>query len=498
MNRGFWLLVLLWSVGLPCRATTYYLSPSGSDSSNGLSANASWLTPNHPVNCGDTIQAAPSAAYLNWNFQTWGVVNCPGGNNVAWLRCATFDGCKVQIPAGSANSGGMLISNSYWGIQGWEVDNYTNSYNSLSCFGTSVGKASVHHVIFANNIASTCPLAAYGGGSAGQKGTDYLIIVGNIAYNAGTSNTGCGSNIDIFSPVASDNAAGTHIFVAGNFSWHSVNPANANCYDGEGIILDTFDGHTTPGLAPYTGQAVIENNFSLANGGPGILVEYNSPLDYGNGAVPAGVGQGAVYVLNNTVWGNSTGVGANGNYAMGSPDCGEYRAFQIQNTHASGNLAVTNAAQCYGNTWMNNGQYDKPNYSLVMRATDGTSTVNANWAFSSFGLNQNVLSASGFVFGSNVLGTDPHLANPVAPGAPNCSGFADVPHCMASVVANFTPLNPAAKSYGYQVPRSTSTYDPLFPQWLCNANLPGGLVTMGCGSGTTQLQAKLLQGASRH
>ena len=498
VTREFWFLILLWMAALHCRATTYYLSPTGSDTGNGLSAGAAWLTPNHGVNCGDVILASPSASYSNGNFQRWGVVNCPGGNNVAWLSCATFDGCKIQIPAGSGNSAGMMITNSYWGVQGWEVDDYANAGNSLSCYGTYPSQATVHHVIFANNIASTCPLAGFGGGSVGRNGTDYLVIVGNIAYNGGTSNTGCGSNIDVFSPVLSDTVAGTHILVAGNFSWHSVNPANANCYDGEGIIFDTFDGSSTTGLSPYTAQVVIENNFSLSNGGPGILVEYNSPLDYWNRTVPPGVGQSAVYVINNTMWGNSTGVGTNGTYALGSPDCGEYRAFQIQNTHASGNLAVTSSPQCYGNTWINNGQYDKPNYSVVMKATDGTSSVGSNWAFSPFGLNQSVVTSTGFTLGSNTFGTDPQLVAPSAPGPPNCSTFRDVPHCMASVVANFTPQTPAAKAYGYQVPRSTAVYDPLFPQWLCGVSFPAGLISMGCGTGTTQLQAKMLAGNSRH
>jgi hypothetical protein len=52
---------------------------------------------------------------------------------------------------------------------------------------------------------------------------------------------------------------------------------------------------------------------------------------------------------------------------------------------------------------------------------------------------------------------------------------------MAEVISNFTPMNAAAKGYGYQIPSSTPIYDPLFPQWLCSAtNLPAGLVTMGC------------------
>jgi hypothetical protein len=53
---------------------------------------------------------------------------------------------------------------------------------------------------------------------------------------------------------------------------------------------------------------------------------------------------------------------------------------------------------------------------------------------------------------------------------------------MATVIANFTPTNATvlAGGYGYQIPSGTQIYDPLFPQWLCNVNLPSGLVTMGC------------------
>ena len=42
----------------------------------------------------------------------------------------------------------------------------------------------------------------------------------------------------------------------------------------------------------------------------------------------------------------------------------------------------------------------------------------------------------------------------------------------------------AAAAYGYQAPSLVQTFDPLFPQWLCNVNLPAGLVTMGCVTGT--------------
>jgi hypothetical protein len=51
---------------------------------------------------------------------------------------------------------------------------------------------------------------------------------------------------------------------------------------------------------------------------------------------------------------------------------------------------------------------------------------------------------------------------------------------MATVIADFAPTAASAKSFGYQMPSSTPSADKLFPQWLCTANLPSGLVTLGC------------------
>ena len=87
-------------------ATTYYLSPSGNDSNNGLSTNYAWASPNHSLNCGDVILAS-AGNYSNSNFYTgkWGNVNCPAGNNVAWLKCATFDTCKIYASANQGHVG---------------------------------------------------------------------------------------------------------------------------------------------------------------------------------------------------------------------------------------------------------------------------------------------------------------------------------------------------------------------------------------------------------
>src|SRR5208282_1509033 len=78
------LFVLVLFIGSTrASATTYYLSPSGSDSNNGTSTSYSWLSPNHSLNCGDVIIAA-AGTYNNANFYTgkWGTVSCHGNNNV--------------------------------------------------------------------------------------------------------------------------------------------------------------------------------------------------------------------------------------------------------------------------------------------------------------------------------------------------------------------------------------------------------------------------------
>jgi hypothetical protein len=60
---------------------------------------------------------------------------------------------------------------------------------------------------------------------------------------------------------------------------------------------------------------------------------------------------------------------------------------------------------------------------------------------------------------------------------------------MATVIANFKPTTAAAQAYGYQVPSTVPNSDPLFPQWLCNVNLPPGLVTTACASTSSTLPA---------
>jgi len=440
---------------------TYYLAPAsagGKDSNNGLSVGSPWLSPNHSLNCGDVIIALASSAYDSANFNSghWGTVSCPSGNNVAWLQCESFDGCKI-----STNVEGMYIDRSYWGVQGFEVSvSGTNGF----CFGAAPNyshPANIHHVIFANNIANGCMGGGFVSFNAGTSGADYLTIVGNIVYNAARGSDQCYSAISIYEPVQSDSAPGTHLYVAGNFAWGNYQPnpcAGIKPWGGDGIIFDTLDGSQHPMPSPYVAQAVAANNMLIGNGGYGIEIQNNV----------AGSVHAPIFVSNNTVWGNE------GNSAM-QPNtvfCSEVFLNSAYNVQETSNLVATKAqTACVNN----------PAYALAGYDIDGTVSVANNFVFGYNNQNKSFGKAPNFTFNpNNIVGQDPKFSNAYVPGAPACGGASNVPDCMASVINNFTPANTAAISTGYQRADSTPVSDPLFPQWVCSANLPTGLTPMGC------------------
>lgn len=468
--RRLLLIIGFLLCSIPAQATTYYLAnaattPVGNDSNSGLDAAHPWLTPNHAVNCGDQILAIASASYLGSQFGIWGTVTCAGGNNVAWLICAVFDSCKVT--SSSANSG-FFLDKSYWGISGWEITSTVDGAFCFEAFPLTMAQGT-HHVIFANNVANGCFLAGFGAGQSGTVGVDYLVIIGNIAYNAAQDIGGCVSGIDIFEPVNFDTLPGTHIYIAGNFSYSNVNPnpcGGGVPTDGEGIILDTLSG-TNDGL-PYTGQIVVDNNILLSNGGRGFQVFLN------NAATPTA----RVYARYNTLWGNNT--------QTSDPNtlCGEMLINFSATVEEYWNLAATSATNgCSGGS--------NPLYAYSVGNSNGTDHVYSNTAWVASGTYTQSVSNGGFSFGpNNITSTTLSFANAVTPGAPSCGSSSSVPNCMATVIANFAPTTAAAIPYGYQPVSTTSRYDPLFPQWLCAVtNLPAGLVTMGClaGSGENEV-----------
>jgi hypothetical protein len=439
--KKLFLLPLALFCAMAAHASTYYLSPNGSDQSAGTSAAAAWRTPNHAVNCGDTIQAIPGA-YNASSFASgkWGAVSCPAKVNVAWLECETFAACTVN----TSNSSGMTMSASYWGVVGFQIA--VTSYQ----YGEGIGSNSgINHLVVADNVIN----GAVAGGIQLNQG-DYDIIVGNVVYNAAQGTAYCYSGISIWEPKASDSVAGTHMYIGGNIAWGNVDGVNvqsgyksANCAntaatDGEGVILDTFSG--------YTAQAVVENNLLVFNGGRGVEVNTTGPK----------------FILNqNTVVGNNAQPGQAFPQGLGE------LTMDSASTTATGNLAATTQAKVGSNAI----------YAAAMgNSSDTASGVQGNL------FNGGTYPASGF--GANAT-TPAGLVAASLPGPPACSGTASTVACAAKVIAAFLPTGAGLSSYGYQLPQVAGVNDALFPQFLCSggalvSGFPTGVITNPCGSGT--------------
>jgi len=439
-------------------ATTYYLAPAangGSDSHNGLSSSSPWLTPKHNLNCGDVILAKPSSSYASNNFNSgrWGNVSCPSANNVAWLQCETFDACKIW-----STSEGINVDHSFWGVQGWEV---TVASGNGFCFGAAPSSANwvtIHHIIFANNVANKCQAGGFVTYPSGKVGVDYVTIIGNIAYDAIQGGDECYNGISIYEPVQSDWKAGTHIYVADNIAWGNFQPdycGGVKAWGGDGIIFDTFDGSQS-GLPSYDGQTVAKNNIVISNGGHGIEVQNNV----------RGSSHAPIYLEYNTSWNNEINYKQQVNHL-----CAEVLLNSAYNVQEAYNLVATSSAtQCAGN----------PIYALSAYTVNSSVSSYENFAYGYDGRNTTAYATGGFAYSSNnTLGQYPYLHNAYTPGAPYCSGTGTVANCMSWLMTDMTAEAASAASKGHQWP-GNKPYDPLFPAWVCNVGLPEGLIAKGC------------------
>lgn len=176
-----------------------------------------------------------------------------------------------------------------------------------------------------------------------------------------------------------------------------------------------------------------------------------------------------IYLNHNSTYGNNTDT------ASAPTICGELVVNHGSNVQADRNLLATS-----GSTACNS----QTDYAFSANYGGSTDALTNTLLYSAAGNNTNISSTSSGLVQSNIVtGVSPAFSNPVIPPAPSCSGAANTVACMASVIADYTPTNTEAQAYGYQKPSSTPDSNPLFPQWLCNVNLPSGLVTMGCSGG---------------
>ena len=160
----------------------------------------------------------------------------------------------------------------------------------------------------------------------------------------------------------------------------------------------------------------------------------------------------------------------------------------MTNLQAFFNLTTVNGAYCYGDT-------SNYNYNFSVEYADGSNHIFSTNAWNPAGNYTQSSNLSGFTFGPNFAeSTTVALASPQTPPAPSCGTATSVPNWMSTMIANFAPTN--GSTYGYQIPSSTSRYDPLYPPFLCTVtNLPVGLVTPGCVTGSNRQGETLNNGS---
>jgi hypothetical protein len=428
---------------------TYYISPSGNDSNNGTVSSNPWLTPNHAVHCADTIMAA-TGTYLPANFTMgkWGTVSCPNNDNVAFIQCVTFDACYIIGDYGQM--GALLISASYWGVRGFEAQDDSASYGG--CFSASppTPNATIHHIVFADNVAVRCPLAGFDSfeynGATGPSSVDYVMWVGNIAWNATRASTLCGSGFSFASPANADNAQEPHDLFTLNMAWNNVNGSNCagggvsgGNTDGQGIIIDR------PDVNNYTAAITVEGNLLISNGGPGFHQGALGPV------YPR-----IVTVRYNTTWGNAK-----------DPLFCPFTTAE-SNLNEAGVATVTNnilmatvGVKCGGSSTV---------YATQTSTVSPTTIVDNNWLWNSANSanisitwNSGISCASGPGISSPGSGkhtsaycpgntvADPVFSHPTIPAQPTCSGTADTIACATAmgIIANFTPTANGSTAYGW-------------------------------------------------
>lgn len=455
MKRLAVILTIIFALGTSAGATSYFMSPTGNDSNNGLSSGSPWLSPNHSVNCGDTILAATGAYTVanSFTFGSFGTVTGTG-HCVAWVICAQFPNCTAT--AGSSDGPAMWITSSHWGVSGFVLTNVEDDYGCVQQTGA------IHDIIVVNTIFNGCH-----GGGMNTGGQDYFIYIADIAYNAAQESSHCASGFQFDFPTNSDTALGTHIYGSQLFSWHNFdpNPCNGSApTDGQGIILDSWD------VNGYAGQGAFENNIAFLNGAGGVRIDATTTSK--------------VYIKNNTTYGN------NGTAASSVSECGEIASQSSEYIEVYSNLSATNSATgCAGVT----------NYVFFVQTPFIGTLFYRNFGYSAAG--NNTGQSGGFTFGpNNTFGSNPNFANPplTNPGAPNCTGFSNVPACMASIIAGLSPSASGARGYGYQPVSSASVYDPFYPNWICQYSTQlAGLVSQGCLSATSA-QGATLTGVTIH
>jgi hypothetical protein len=290
----------------PVAAVTWYVSGTGSDSSDGLSTATAFLTLQHAANQthpGDTVYVM-NGTYTNSCASCDALDISTPGTPSNWITYKAYPG---QTPKISFNgwegiffeptaayievNGFAVLGNNYnvtlAGAQAQSTANPDPAYNG-NCIasdgrnGTATTRP--NHLRILNNTVGAC-----GGGGIGTAWSDYVTISGNTIYDTSWYSIYGSSAISTWQNWNSDTSTAYKMIITGNriFGNQDQVPTHESgaITDGEGIIVDsTRNSAYQPsiGLTPYTGRTLIANNAIYTNGSSAIEVFESDHVDVVN------------------------------------------------------------------------------------------------------------------------------------------------------------------------------------------------------------------------
>ena len=305
-----------------CRVN-YYVSQTGNDWNTGSQSNP-WQT---LQKANDFLAADGSAAGTCINVApgtySAGVHLTAGGNlasstgYVAW-RCQTMLACKITADGDPWHPSFRI--NTAYGPNYIIIDGFDLAASAPVTYGIGIGvndnangapngKPSAHHIWAVNNR-----IHGFGQGGIDMDEADWVFLLHNRLFkNASVTCDAQGSGISIVVPKAAPNYTLTaddqiwtpfHQVIAWNVSRDNVitscgNASNPYNTDGNGIIMDTFNGSGVDNVL-YPNQTLVAFNEVFNNGAKGIQIfrsayvtvinntAYNNNIDPWNAGLPRG------------------------------------------------------------------------------------------------------------------------------------------------------------------------------------------------------------------
>jgi hypothetical protein len=292
----------------PAAPVTYYVSGSGSDSADGLSAVTAFLTLQHAANLtqpGDTVYVM-NGTYTNSSCASCDVldISIPGTPS-SWITYQAYPGQSPLISfngwegilftptAAYIEVNGFSIQGNNYNVTLQEAQNQSTTnpdpiYNG-NCIAAD-GRAGTatqrpNHLRILNNVVWAC-----GGGGVGTAWSDYVTISGNTIYNSAWYSIYGASGISTWENWNSDSSTAYKMIITANrlFGNEQLVPTVGTgvILDGEAIIIDSTRNSaynsTNDPLPPYTGRTLIANNVIYANGSSAIEVFESDHVDVVN------------------------------------------------------------------------------------------------------------------------------------------------------------------------------------------------------------------------